>query len=298
MSSPAQRSFFDSPVDACRITTFAWDTAQPAPRGVVQIAHGLAEHAMRYDRLAQALSGAGYLVHAADHRGHGRSIAPDGVPGDFGAGGFPALIADMAAFGRALRARHPGLPLYLVAHSMGSFAAQSLLIEHSDLYDGVALSGTTALDVLAVELAKEPAPGAPSGLAAFNAPFEHRTGYEWLSRDSAEVDKYVADPLCGFDLPAETMPQLFGDASRVADTATLRRIRADLPVLLLSGDADPIAGGGALVQTVGQRYRDAGLRDVTVRLYPQARHEIFNETNRDEVTAELIDWLQRHPASS
>lgn len=297
MPVSAQRAFFDSLADGHRIATYAWDTGQAAPRGVVQIAHGLAEHAMRYDRLAQALVAAGYVVYAADHRGHGRSIAPGGVPGDFGAAGFQALIADMAAFGRSLRARHPGLPLYLVAHSMGSFAAQSLLIDHPDLYDGVVLSGTTALDVLAAELASPPAPGAPAGLAAFNAPFEHRTGYEWLSRDAAEVDKYVADPLCGFDLPAETMPQLFGDASRVADGAALRRIRVDLPVLLLSGDADPIAGGGALVQTVGQRYRDAGLRDVTVRLYPQARHEIFNETNRDDVTAELIGWLGRRDSA-
>lgn len=294
MPSPVQHAAFDSATDGRRIATHAWGADQASPRGVVQIAHGLAEHAMRYERLAQALVAAGYVVHAADHRGHGQSIAPGGVPGDFGAGGFQALIADMAAFGRALRARHPGLPLYLVAHSMGSFAAQSLLIEHSDLYHGVALSGTTALDVLAAELAKPPAPGAPAGLEAFNAPFEHRTGYEWLSRDAAEVDKYVADPLCGFDLPEQTMPQLFGDAARVADGAALRRIRSDLPVLLMSGDADPIAGGGALIETVAQRYRDAGLHDVTVRLYPQARHEIFNETNRDEVTRELIDWLGRH----
>lgn len=294
MPSPVQHAAFDSATDGQRIATHAWGTGQPSPRGVVQIAHGLAEHAMRYERLAQVLVAAGYVVHAADHRGHGQSIAPGGVPGDFGAGGFTALIADMAAFGRMLRARYPGLPLYLVAHSMGSFAAQSLLIEHSDLYQGVALSGTTALDVLAAELAKPPAPGAPAGLEAFNAPFEHRTGYEWLSRDAAEVDKYVADPLCGFDLPEETMPQLFGDAARVADGAALRRIRPDLPVLLMSGDADPIAGGGALIETVAQRYRDAGLHDVTVRLYPQARHEIFNETNRDEVTRELIDWLGRH----
>ncbi len=294
MPSLVQSASFDSAADGRCIVTYVWGAEQPSPHGVVQIAHGLAEHAMRYERLAQALVAAGYVVHASDHRGHGQSIAPGGVPGDFGSGGFQALIADVVAFGRALRAQHAGLPLFLAAHSMGSFAAQSLLIEHSGLYDGVALSGTTALDVLAAELAKPPAPGAPAGLEAFNAPFEHRTGYEWLSRDAAEVDKYVADPLCGFDLPEQTMPQLFGDAASVADGAALRQIRPDLPVLLMSGDADPIAGGGALVETVARRYRDAGLRDVTVRLYPQARHEIFNETNRDQVTAELVDWLGRH----
>lgn len=276
---------FASPVDGTALATYTWD-AVDQPLGVVQLAHGLAEHSGRYDRLARALNEAGYVVHAADHRGHGQSLAE--IPGDFGAAGFDGLIADVAAYGESLSG---DLPLFLVAHSMGSFAAQSVILDHSDLYAGVVLSGSTALDVLAAGLA---ASEGPVGLEAFNAGFEHRTGYEWLSRDEAVVDLYVADPMCGFDLPDETVPALFGAAGTLADPAALARIRKDLPILIASGSADPLAGGGELVQVLGQRYRDAGIADVTVTVYDEARHEIFNETNRDAITADVISWLDSH----
>lgn len=279
-----QRSTFTSPVDDLELATYEWDVHDP--RGVVQVAHGLAEHSARYDRFARALNDAGYTVRATDHRGHGASIA--GTPGDFGAPGFEALIADVAAYGASVRGE---LPLFLFAHSMGSFAAQSVLLTHSEQYAGVVLSGSTALDLLAAGMAE--AEG-PVGLEAFNAGFEQRTGYEWLSRDEGEVDRYVADPLCGFDLPDETVPALFGAAGAVSDPTALAGIRRDLPLLVVSGSDDPLAGGGQLVEVLGQRYRDAGLVDVTVKLYDGARHEILNEINRDEVTADVVAWLDAH----
>ena len=288
-------STFASPVDGTALATYSWDTlpgGQP-PRGVVQLAHGLAEHSARYDRLATALNAAGFLVHSTDHRGHGRSIVE--VPGDFGAAGFEGLIADVAAFGASLASAEPHLPLFLVGHSMGSFAAQSVILSHSAQYHGVVLSGSTAIDVLAAGMAEAATQAdAPPGLEAFNVGFEHRTGYEWLSRDEAEVDLYVADPLCGFDLPEATVPALFAAGGQLADPAELARIRPDLPILIASGSDDPLAGGGELVQLLGQRYRDAGLADVTVIVYPGARHEICNETNRDEVTADVVGWLTAH----
>ena len=284
----AKSSTFTSPADATTLVTYTWDDLF-VPVGAVQIAHGLAEHSARYERLAAALNAAGYLVHAHDHRGHGESIA--GKPGDFGAVGFDGLIADTAAYGATLREERPDLPLFLIAHSMGSFAAQSVLLEHSDQYAGVVLTGSTALDQLAARLAES---DGPPGLEAFNAGFEHRTGYEWLSHDEAEVDAYVADSLCGFDLPDETVPSLFGAAGTLADPKALSAIRSDLPILIASGAADPLAGGGELVQVLGQRYREAGLTDVTVKVYDGARHEIFNETNRDAITADVIGWLAAH----
>ena len=280
----AQRSTFISPVDGLELATYEWDVEDP--HGVVQVAHGLAEHSARYDRFAGALNAAGYSVRAADHRGHGASIAE--TPGDFGAAGFEALIADMAAYGAGLRG---DLPLFLFAHSMGSFAAQSVVLDHSEQYAGVVLSGSTALDLLAAGMV---AAEGPVGLEAFNAGFEQRTGYEWLSRDEAEVDRYVADPLCGFDLPDETVPALFGAAGALADPAVLAGIRSDLPLLIASGSDDPVGGGGELVKVLAQRYRDAGLVDVTLKLYDGARHEILNELNRDEVTADVIGWLDAH----
>jgi alpha-beta hydrolase superfamily lysophospholipase len=279
-----QRSTFTSPVDDLELVSYEWDVADP--RGVVQVAHGLAEHSARYDRFARALNDAGYSVRATDHRGHGASIA--GTPGDFGVAGFEALIADVAAYGASVR---DDLPLFLFAHSMGSFAAQSVILSHSDQYAGVVLSGSTALDLLAAGMAQA---AEPVGLEAFNAGFENRTGYEWLSRDEAEVDAYVGSPLCGFDVPPDAIPQMFEQAARLADPEALSGIRPDLPILIVSGQADPLSGDGQLVQLLGQRYRDAGVSDVTTRVYPEARHEIFNETNRDEITTEVIDWLTAH----
>lgn len=283
--APAQSSM-TSPADGTEIVTYGWTAVAGDPIGAVQIAHGLAEHAGRYDRLAQALNAAGFLAYATDHRGHGRTGQAN--LGDFGAAGFDGLIADVAAYGAHLSEQHPELPVFLIGHSMGSFAAQSVMVEHSGQYAGVVLTGSTALDVLAGTLAQSEG---PVGLEAFNAGFPPRTGFEWLSRDEAEVDKYVADPWCGFETPPETLPQLFGQAARLADPGVLGRIRADLPVLIASGSDDPLAGGGQLVALLAQRYRDAGLTDVTLTIYPGARHEIFNETNRDEVTSDVVSWL-------
>lgn len=286
-------SSFLSDADGTRVTTYTWAEGSGKPAGAVQIAHGLAEHGERYDRFARALNAAGFLVHAVDHRGHGRTA--NGRLGDFGVAGFGGLIADVAQFGAALRAQHGSLPLFLFGHSMGSFAAQAAILDHASTWSGAILSGSTALDMLAAGMANAPA-DAPTGLEAFNAGFEHRTGYEWLSRDDAEVDAYVADSWCGWDVPDEVIPSLFAPAPRLADPTLLAGIRSDLPILIASGDADPLAGGGAMIQALGQRYRDAGIADVTVTLYPAARHEILNETNRDEVTADIVAWLRAHAA--
>lgn len=286
---------FQSNADGTRITTYTWSETTGQPQGAVQIAHGLAEHGERYDRFAKALNAAGFIVHAVDHRGHGRTA--NGQLGDFGRAGFDGLIADVAQYGALLRAQHAAqqLPVFLFGHSMGSFAAQAAIIDHSATWAGAILSGSTALDLFAAGMANAPA-DAPAGLAAFNAGFEHRTGYEWLSRDAAEVDAYVADPWCGWDVPEDVIPSLFAPAAQLADPAQLARIRKDLPILIASGDADPLAAGGALLEQLGQRYRDAGVADVTVKLYPAGRHEILNEVNRDEVTGDVVGWLRGRSA--
>ena len=285
----ATASSFVSAVDGIDVATYSWTEVDGEPRGAVQIAHGLAEHGARYDRFATALNRSGFLAFATDHRGHGRTAGDD--LGNFGAAGFDGLIADVGDYGTAIAADHPGLAVFLFGHSMGSFASQAVITDRSARYAGVILSGSTVLDVLAAGLA---AAEGPVGLEAFNIGFEHRTGYEWLSRDESEVDAYMADPWCGFDLPDEMVPALFGPAARLADPAVLAGIRTDLPVLIASGSDDPLAGGGQLVELLGQRYREAGISDVTVIVYPGGRHEILNETNRDEVTEDIISWLSRH----
>lgn len=258
------------------------------PKAIVQIAHGMGEHAARYARLAEALVEHGYVVYANDHRGHGRTAGSADRHGNLGAAGWQGLVDDLALLTARARTEHPDIPLVLLGHSMGSFALQQYLLDRSGDIDAAVLSGTSAADVLAQGIDTSQ----PADLAAFNAPYEPgRTGYEWLTRDEAEVDKYVADAACGFALDMAGMQQMLHGTTDTADPARLAGVRPDLPIYLFSGDGDPIAGAGALVELVGQRYRDAGVKDVTVTMYPDARHEVLNETNRDEITADLIAWL-------
>ena len=274
--------------DGTAIHAYRWSPAGAAS-AIVQLAHGMGEHAGRYRRLAEALTDAGYVVYANDHRGHGRTAGSPDRHGDLGPDGWQGLVDDIGRLTAIARGEHPGLPLVVLGHSMGSFALQQFLLDHADALDGAVLSGTSAVDVIAAGID----PDAEVDLSAFNAPFEQRTGYEWLSRDDAEVDAYVADEACGFGLDAQAARGMLEGVAAAADPERLAAIRSDLPILVVSGDADPLAGGGALIDLVAQRYRDAGIADVTVHRYPDARHEVFNETNRDEVTADVLAWLAR-----
>jgi alpha-beta hydrolase superfamily lysophospholipase len=277
------RSAHDVPVVVHR-----WDPAGP-PRGIVQLAHGMGEHLLRYASLAADLTDAGFVVVGQDHRGHG-ATAQDGHQGELGPGGWDELVRDIGRVTELVRADHPDLPLVLLGHSMGSFAAQQHVLDASGDLAGLVLSGTTALDLLEPALDLD----GPTDLSAFNAPFAPaRTDYDWLSRDEAQVDAYVADPRCGFGLSAPDNKQMFVSARQMADPERLRQLRPDLPVYVVVGDADPLNGQLALVQALVQRLRENGLTDVTLQSYEGARHEVFNETNRAEVVADLLAWLDR-----
>jgi alpha-beta hydrolase superfamily lysophospholipase len=267
--------------------------ASGAARAVVQISHGLGEHSARYGRLAAALNAAGFEIYAHDHRGHGQSVRDASELGHFGADGWNALVADLVTVGEAIDARSGGASRVLLGHSMGSFAAQQYLLDHSADIGAAVLTGTSAIDAIFGALDSDSSLDRMPG----NEAFEGRTDFDWLSRDAEEVDLYIADPACGFSADADALADMAAAAKRPVEGAVLRSIRADLPILLMSGSADPLSGALALVELVAQRYRDAGVRDVTVIGYQDARHEVFNETNRDEVTADLIGWLERHTES-
>jgi alpha-beta hydrolase superfamily lysophospholipase len=274
--------------DGTQIVAYRWDPENP-PRAAVQITHGMGEHARRYDHVAQALNEAGFVVYAQDHRGHGASADPARY-GDLGPGSWAALVDDIGQLSAIIHDDHADLPLILLGHSMGSFAAQQYLLDHSGDVDGVVLTGTAVIDLLepGLDLSQ------PLDLAMFNAAFAPaRTDYDWLSRDEAIVDAYVADPACGFGIDAEATRGMFAGARRLADPAQVAAMRSDLPVYIAVGENDPVNGGLALLTPLTDRYQAAGLGDVTVRVYPGARHEILNETNRDEVIAELNAWLDR-----
>lgn len=274
--------------DGTVITAYRWEPAG-SPRGVVQLAHGMGEHLLRYDHLAMTLAGAGFLVQGQDHRGHGATASSDDALGQLGADGWNSLVDDINVLIERTHDRLPDVPIVLFGHSMGSFAAQQYLLDHSGRIAGLALSGTAAIDLMEPGLDLD----RPIDLSAFNAPFPHRTGYEWLSRDDAQVDAYVADPHCGFGLDVEGVKAMFTRARDVADPERLAGIRKDLPVHIMVGDRDPVSGQLALVNVLVDRLRGTGLTDVTLTVWPEARHEIFNETNRDEVEADLLAWLDR-----
>jgi alpha-beta hydrolase superfamily lysophospholipase len=287
MESPARFTYLSK--DGAEIAGYRWDPAGQ-PRGAVQLTHGMGEHVQRYGALARALTGHGLVAYGQDHRGHGATARSADELGQLGPDGWTQLVGDIDLLVSRIHDEQPGLPLVLLAHSMGSFAVQQYLLDHSDRVDAVVLTGTTALDQLepALDLDK------PIDLAVFNAAFEPaRTEFDWLSRDEAIVDAYIADPRCGFGIDTDAAKDMFAGARRMADPGQVAAMRPDLPLYIAAGELDPVNANLALLNVLVGRYRAAGLTDVTLRTYPGARHEILNETNRDEVVASVLDWIDQ-----
>ncbi len=270
-----------------------WEPAVQ-PIAAVQLMHGMGEHLGRYQHVVDALTAAGLVVYGYDQRGHGRNIGT-GTPGEIGDDGWQDLVDDIGDFARLVREREPDLKLVLLGHSMGSFASQQYLLKDSGIHDAVALTGTAALDLLEPALDLD----APLDLAMFNAGFQPpRTDYDWLSRDDAMVDAYIADPLCGFGLDTGAARGMFIGSRALADADLVNGLRSDLPFYLAVGDKDPVNGGLALFNPLVHRLQAAGVTDITTRVYPDARHEILNETNREQVIADLVAWIADRTGSS
>jgi alpha-beta hydrolase superfamily lysophospholipase len=272
-------------------------------RGAVQVLHGASEHSGRYGRLAAALAGRGLAVYAMDLRGHGRTAESTGI-GRFGGLGVETVLADVEALHLVMDEQHPGVPRVLLGHSMGSIIALAAAERNGADLAGLALSGPIGVaphlvdTVTALEeaVAAGAADHALDALGAFNESFEPaRTRYDWLSRDPAEVDAYIADPLSGDEMPLTVAyaSGVFALAVGAATPEAVAQLRDGLPVLLLSGELDPVGGADAVqVTALAQLFTERGL-PVEQRVYPDARHEVFNETNRDEVTADLLSWLEQ-----
>ena len=223
-----------------------------AARGVVALAHGLGEHSLRYAPVAEALNGAGFDVVAVDHRGHGLTAPSEADLGSFGPRGWEGIVDDYGRVVDHAAASQPGLPVVALGHSLGSFVVQTYLLDHSDRVAAAVLSGSTALDEIAAILD----PSAEIDLSMFNAAFQPaRTDYDWLSRDPAQVDAYVADPLCGFGLEPAGVASLKAAAPRTGDVEAIATIRAGFPLYVLSGTADPIHMNLAWLEKLVARYR-------------------------------------------
>lgn len=272
------------------------------PRAVVQIVHGAAEHSGRYDRFARALTAQGYAVYATDHRGHGRTRLRSGATGDAGPDGWNRMVDDEIALTQRLRAAHPGIKVALFGHSLGSFMAQDYIERRGELLDALVLSGTSygppppkqLLDMLDGAVAASPLAPSPvwaSILEDSNKPFSGSTGFEWLSRDPEEVRKYTSDPLAGFAFSNELARDIFAGFARMRDPALEARIPKTLPVLVIQGELDPVGENLKGTQALLDRYKALGVTRVQHRFYKEARHELLNETNREEVTRDVLAWL-------
>lgn len=277
---PIVRTYTDA--EGIDITFYEWPVAQP--KGCVQIVHGLGDHARRYDHLAAALNRAGYSVYADDHRGHGATglrMVAEGTTkqlGNLGKGGMSAVFEGVRQLSHIIVGENPEEPLVLLGHSWGSMIAQRLFNKYSDEYDGLVLTGSSILI---------PGVTPSSGFNKKWAKTPDASGHEWLSRDEQVGRDFAADPK---SFP-ETAIQVFG----ITNTAKLmgtpsKQIDSHVPILLMAGTADPL-GGEKGNKKLLDAYRKAGAHDVELIAYHDARHEVFNETNKDEVIADLVAWL-------
>jgi alpha-beta hydrolase superfamily lysophospholipase len=288
-----------------RIHVYRWLPAGP-PKAVVQIAHGAAEHARRYRRVSAVLTAAGYAVYANDHRGHGRTAEQFGRYGVVGPDGWNTIVSDARRFTEHVRSRHPGLPVVLFGHSMGGMIAQDYLQRFGADLAGAVISGAPGRelpivpDILPMLEAELEAAGrdAPSEafvamFAGFNEPFTGPdvTGLEWLSRDATEVRAYVEDPWCGQPLSNGFVHDMLLGARRMWEPENERRVPVGVPLLVFAGDQDPVGEFGEGIRDLVARYEKLGVGPITLRLYPQGRHEMLNETNRDQVHADLVAWM-------
>ena len=293
------------------ISVKTW-TPAGSPRGVLQLHHGMVEYIDRYEPFARLAAGQGWLVVGMDFIGHGDSVSDATQLGHTGLAlppGRNVLLDDMDSLRRRTQQQWPGLPYVMFGHSMGSFALRGYLAERGDGLAGAIICGTGAMPAAMIGLAKVVLGGlglvqrrdhrselfAALSVGAYNKPFEKaggaRTKFDWLSRDNEQVDKYVADPRCGgtFTLAADRV--LMDAIARANAPSAYAGLPKDLPLLLISGSADPVGDMGRGATAVADAYRAAGVRDVSAKLYPQARHELLNELNRAEVMRDVLAWM-------
>lgn len=277
-------------------------------KAVIQIAHGMAEHGLRYARLAAYLNAEGFAVYANDHRGHGKSVQQDQALGHMADhDSWNKTVDDLNLLNIEIRKRHPNTPIILLGHSMGSFLTQSYLRKYGDNIAAAALCasngppgflGKIAQLIIRIEKLRLGGKGHSALMAAmtfkaFNKSFKpNRTEFDWLSRDDAEVDKYVADTLCGFECSVASWQGMLDALTTIASDKALSEMDKCKPIFVFSGTEDPVGEYSKGVNRLLAAYKKHKFTNVTARFYSGARHELFNESNRDEVTKDFIEWVE------
>jgi alpha-beta hydrolase superfamily lysophospholipase len=296
-------SFIDG-ADSHKIQTLCWPIE--APKAWIHINHGMSEHAQRYEQLAQVLNNAGYSVVAHNHRGHGTS--PTTELGHYAdQDGWNKLLGDISAVRN--KVCEPDLPYYLMGHSMGSFIVQSYLANPAagqKPIDALILSGSNFQAPFIAKAGRAIAKlerwrlGAKSpskllqflSFGSFNQSFKpNRTDFDWLSKEHSQVDKYINDPLCGFDCSTQLWVDFLGGLGKLFTLTSFNGIQKQLPIYIFGGDLDPVGEKGKGLPKLAKAYKDAGQGDVTLKLYENNRHETLNETNQAEVMSDVANWL-------
>lgn len=296
--------------DGNKLFVYNWTPDADSPKAAVQIAHGMAEHAGRYAEFANALVDAGYTVFANDHRGHGKTAGALENVGYFAdENGWRCVVDDMMTVTAHIKKTCPDIPVFLFGHSMGSFLARHYAFTYGNEIKGLVLSGTGGdpgfLGRIGAAVAKVESAikgrRHPSGLmnqmsfGSFNKPFKpNRTDYDWLSSNEEAVDAYIADPYCGAVFSAGFFQDLLSGLSAINKSENVRQTPQDLPIYVFSGEKDPVGEYGKGVRQIYMKYKNAGITDLTLKLYPEGRHEMLNETNRAAVYQDVIEWLDHH----
>ncbi|HFA51941.1 MAG TPA: alpha/beta hydrolase [Bacteroidetes bacterium] len=295
--------------DGKNVTYYYWPAANGSTaKATVQLAHGMAEHAARYDRFASFLAKNGYAVFANDHRGHGKTAGGAEQLGYTEEGSFwDKALADMRSLHGIAKKQHPGLPHFLFGHSMGSFLTRHYIAEYGNEVSGAILSGTAGdpgflgkvgafianMESIFKGRKKQSKLLNLLSFGKFNEPFKpNRTAYDWLSRDEAEVDKYVEDPLCGTVFTTGFFIDLLKGIGLINNKNTFEKTPKDLPIYLFAGAKDPVGDMGKGVTEVFNAYKKAGLKKVLHKLYEEGRHEMLNEVNWEEVFGDVLEWLE------
>jgi alpha-beta hydrolase superfamily lysophospholipase len=302
----AYQSFYYDAEDNKKIHTYVWDETVN-PKGVVQILHGMAEHGGRYADFAAFLNKNGFIVYADDHRGHGKTAqSPDEI-GIIGQDGFELIISDAFVLLKMIKSRYPNLPVFILGHSFGSFLTQSFISRYGSDIDGVVLSGSAKQDGADIAFGRVAAfiqrfifgEDKKSflidklGFGSYNKKIPNATSkFAWLSRDNSEVEKYENDPLCGNVFSIGFYYYFFKALKGLYDVKKTSGIPKSLPVFIVSGDEDPVGKYGKKVIELYDFYKRSGLDNVQIKLYPCKRHEILNETDRQEVYDDILSWLE------
>lgn len=280
------------------------------PKAVVQIAHGMAEHIDRYNSFSKALTNEGYIVYGNDHRGHGKTAgSPENLGYFADDNGWNLVVEDMHELTKVIRKEYAGLPVFLIGHSMGSFLSRSYIQRYGNDINGVILSGTggntgilgnVGIFLAGHEMKKMGKRFRSKKLdklsfGSFNKTFKpNRTNFDWLSRDAEEVNKYIEDKLCGEIFTAGFFYDMLSGLRDLNKKENIRKIPKELPIYFISGDKDPVGKNTKGVLQAINSYKKVGIYDISYKFYKDARHEILNELNKEEVYIDIIEWLDKH----